>query len=256
MSVDPKITGRRIILENGKRVDDEDRKYLMHPRREEAKSVIRRNWYNKTFLDQGFTSECVVHSMDSYFTASPVRNVSFGSAQRRTQVYKEIQRNYDEWPGDDYDGTSVRGAAKWAKANGFISSYHWAFACEPIIDHILAETGGPVMMGTIWDDAMMETDKYGFIHSSQTEADDAGHAWVILGADREKIYRPTGDVGVVNGLTSWGPWGKRRNSRFYMTFKELDKLTKLEGEACIAIETKKLGIKTAWIGNSEEFSVA
>ena len=78
----------------------------------------------------------------------------------------------DEWPGEDYDGTSVRAFYKWLKVKGFITEYRWAFDCETVINHVLGI--GPVQMGTIWDESMSNPDRWGYIYpntrSTQTIA--------------------------------------------------------------------------------------
>ena len=41
----------------------------------------------------------------------------------------------------------------------------------------------------------------------------------------------------MRAVNSWGEgWGQR--GRFWLTFGDLDKLIKADGEACVAIETK------------------
>jgi hypothetical protein len=214
---------------------DQDRKFLMHRERVEAKGVIRRSWYSPGVLDQGSTSTCVVHACDKYLTTRPVANLGWHDLAERERIYKEVQK-LDEWPGEDYDGTSVRAMMKWLKENGYIADYHWAFEAQPIIDHVLVS--GPVEMGTIWDGGLSEPDKHGYIFSTKDEADDEGHAWTIIGADRERVHPKTREVGAVRMVNSWGPsWGQ--GGRAWLTFKELDKLVRLAGEAAVANEVKR-----------------
>jgi len=91
---------------------------------------------------------------------------------------------------------------------------------------------------------MSTPDKYGYIRLNKDEADDAGHAWLIIGADRE-ARNPDGSHGRVTMINSWGPeWGKK--GRAFITFPDLDKLIKLNGEAAVATELKvaKLDLST------------
>jgi C1A family cysteine protease len=213
---------------------DEDHKHLLAKRPREAVGVVRRLWHSAGVLDQGSSSTCVVHAADKFLTTKPISNKGWANFEERNRVYKEVQK-LDEWPGEDYDGTSVRAMMKWFHKRGYISEYKWGFDCETVVNHVLAF--GPVEMGTIWDEGMANTDRYGYISPNHDDADDEGHAWTIIGADRERVHRPTGQVGAVRMVNSWGPgWGQ--NGRAWITFKDLDRLIKAEGEAAVAMEMK------------------
>jgi C1A family cysteine protease len=223
----PKGTGRRPSP------DPRDKQYLL-PRKASALTITKRFWAAPgPVLDQGDTSQCVVYACDKYLTSSPIRNKGFGSAEGREAVYKEVQR-LDEWPGEDYDGTSVRAMMKWLKNKGFIGKYSWAFDCATVISHVL--TTGPLEMGTIWDAGMSNPDRWGFIEPNGTDHDDQGHAWTIVGVDREKKRGRT-TVGAVRMINSWGRmWGQ--GGRAWITFDALDKLLRADGEASCAEEIK------------------
>jgi C1A family cysteine protease len=223
-------TGRRYAK------DPRDQKYLMHPRPSAATGVVRRMWVSPGVLDQGNSSTCVVHAADKYLTTRPIVNPGWSTFKDRFKIYKEVQA-IDEWPdnGDD-DGTSVRAMMKWLKSHGYVRSYHWGFDCETVVNHVLAF--GPVEMGTIWDEGLSQPDRHGYIFSTVDDFDDMGHAWTIIGADRERVHRPTGHVGAVRMVNSWGTgWGQR--GRAWVSFKELDKLIKIQGEAAVAMEIKR-----------------
>jgi hypothetical protein len=207
--------------------DPRDRMYALPRRPEAAVGVTKRLWRSPGILDQGATSQCVVFSGDKYLTTRPITNKGFKTNEDRARIYKEVQA-LDEWPGEDYDGTSVRAFYKWLKDKGFISEYRWAFDCETLINHVLGF--GPVQMGTIWDDGMSEPDGRGYI------APTSSHAWIIVGADRE-ARNPDGTTGRVTMVNSWGyEWGKK--GRAFITFDNVDTLIKMEGEAAVATEIK------------------
>jgi hypothetical protein len=213
--------------------DPRDRMYALPKKPAAAKGVIRRTWASPGILDQGNTSQCVVYSGDKYLTSRPITNKGFKTNADRARVYKEVQA-LDEWPGEDYEGTSVRAFYKWLKSRGFISEYRWAFDCETVVNHVLGV--GPVQMGTIWDESLSTPDRWGYIYPNRDDADDSGHAWIIVGADRE-VRNPDGTHGRVTMVNSWGyEWG--RKGRAFITFGNLDKLIKLDGEAAVASEIK------------------
>lgn len=209
--------------------DENDRRFLLPLRREEAKGIVRRSWPAGigSPLDQGNTPQCVGYSTWAFLTASPVRNHPVFSP---TTLYREAQDN-DEWPGNDYDGSSVRGAMKALQKRGLVSSYSWAFSCEPAIDHML--TVGPMVLGTLWYDGMFHPDKQGYIWPTGQVV--GGHAWLGgIAVDRER-KNPDGTVGAIRKL---GSWGKRygQNGRVWIAFHVLDRLIKEQGEAAVATE--------------------
>lgn len=187
-----------------------------------------RNWryYGdwKYYLDQGSTPMCVEYAWHHWLLDGPITEGApplwdFGDVYHRAQ---EI----DEYPGTDYEGTSVRAGAEVLKEMGFIESYHWAWDLDSVIDAIIF--AGPVVMGTNWYNDMMETDKNGYVHPTGGLA--GGHAWELTGASRTR--------GVVRGKNSWSrEWGKF--GHFWMTFEELEKLINEDGEACLAVELKR-----------------
>jgi hypothetical protein len=213
--------------------DPRDRLYALPPRPPQAAGVRVKTWRSPGILDQGMTSQCVVYSGYKYLTTRPITNKGFKTNEDRARVYKEVQE-LDEWPGTDYEGTSVRAFYKWLKSKGFITEYRWAFDCETVVNHVLGI--GPVQMGTIWDESMSSPDRWGYIYPNTDNADDSGHAWIIVGANRD-ARNPDGTRGRVTMVNSWGlGWGRR--GRAFITFNNLDKLIKLDGEAAVATEIK------------------
>lgn len=210
--------------------------YLIPRRRREAAPVTRRLWRSPGILDQGNTSECVIYCADKFLTTGPIVKKGFITAAERTRVYKEVQR-IDEWPGENYDGTSVHAIAKYLKAKGEIGEYRWAKDGETAINHIL--TTGPMMLGTLWPGTrdMNVTDKWGYIGFAELPDTDEGHAWCAVGADREKVHPLTRETGIVRVCQSWGRnWGD--NGRFSISFHDFDVLIKRGGEACVGVDLR------------------
>lgn len=210
--------------------DERDRNYKMG-RILQASAVHQKYWWTPPAYDQGATSQCVAYSGVRYLESSPIRNFPIDY----TILYKACQKE-DEWPGEDYDGTSVRALFKILKKEEFITEYRWAFECEPVVDHLL--TFGPVVLGTFWTDSMANIGNDGYVSVGEISANAGGHAWCAVGANRNR-RNPDGSKGAVRAVNSWGKsWGPDEG-RFWISFKDLDRLIKADGEACVATEVKK-----------------
>ncbi len=212
--------------------DTRDKKFLL-PRRAEATNITSRYWTAKPALDQGATPQCVGFSGYQWLTSFPIRNKP---AFTPTELYKEAQKR-DEWPGEDYAGSSVRGCFKVLKDKGFVSEYLWAETVDHVVDHLL--TIGPVVVGTRWSIGMFMADNQGYIDDIGGNAV-GGHAYLLIGANRLR-KKKDGKKGAVRVLNSWGPnWGDetsgRATGRAWLSFKALEELMEQDGEACTATE--------------------
>jgi len=221
----------------GRRVskDARDHDYKLPNKRAAAKTWTSRYWSSSGVLDQGATSQCVAYSGVKYLHTGPVYNRGL-QQQDCARLYKDCQQ-VDEWPGDNYDGTSVRALFRVFKSRGFVTEYRWAFDAETIINHVL--TTGPVVMGTVWTMDMFMPRK-GSFYITPTGEDVGGHAWLITGANRKKENPPDagGGYGAVRMVNSWGEgWGQK--GKAWISFKHLGKLVQMDGEACVAAEVKR-----------------
>jgi hypothetical protein len=208
--------------------DDRDHKFML-PHRPEAGAKAFQYWTPGPVLDQGATPQCVGYSGYGWLTAFPVSN---RPPFTPTDLYHFAQQE-DEWPGEDYEGSSVRGLFKALKARGFVSEYNWALDVGPIIDHLLVV--GPVVMGTIWTEGMFTADHAGFIDDIGGKVA-GGHAYLLIGANRLKRAGPH-SKGAVRVLNSWGPnW--EDHGRAWLSFEALAWLLSQDGEACTAMELK------------------
>lgn len=200
--------------------DIRDWKYLLPRRITSARKV--RNWNDSGWTgDQGSTPQCVGYAWAHWLAASPIRQLVLP-----TGIYQHAQY-VDEWPGEDYEGTSVRAGAKLLADLGFISNYKWAFTLNPLIQTVLEV--GPVVAGTYWYEQMEKPDKNNFI--SPTGFILGGHAYLISGVNmRKEFFR------IKN---SWGKsWGD--DGHAYITFADMSKLIEEDGEICLGVESKPL----------------
>lgn len=211
-------------------VDDRDRKFLLPVGKREAAGKLSRYWNVPSVLDQLATSQCVGFSGWQWLRCGPTVNVPPFTPEH---LYREAQK-IDEWPGEDYEGTSVRACFKILRNLGYVSEYRWAFDCETIVNHIL--NVGPVVVGTTWTMGMFATDEDGFIDDVDGESV-GGHAYLLIGANRLR-RTPGGGKGAVRVVNSWGPrWGQ--GGRAWLSFRALDWLMSQDGEACAALEVRR-----------------
>ena len=188
-----------------------------------------RYWITQPPLDQGDSPHCVGYSGFRWLTSYPVLNQPGFSA---SQLYKRAQQ-HDEWPGDDYDGSSVRGLFKYLKSVGYVSEYRWGFDADVVVDHVLSK--GPVVVGTEWTKGMFMPDEEGYIDDFGGESA-GGHAYLVTGASKIRS-NSFGRVGAVRILNSWGEgWSDR--GRAWMSLDFFRELMKRDGEACTATEVK------------------
>lgn len=188
-----------------------------------------RYWWNKGWNgNQGNTPKCVAYAWTHLIENGPIthddRTPGADPIVDTDQLYADAQK-IDEWPGENYDGTSVRAGAKVLQSLGLIREYRWAFNMPTLIDAVLRL--GPVVMGTYWTRGMWEPDDKGFIHA--TGPIDGGHAYVIDGLNvREAKARI---------LNSWGTgWGD--NGRAWISFTDLSLLLDNYGECCVPVELR------------------
>lgn len=206
--------------------DPRDRRYLA-PRL--ASSRTNRSHSSPGVLDQGNTPMCVGFSCWKLLQSGPVVNKPTDYTPE--DVYAEAQR-LDEWPGEDYEGTSVRGAFKALQRKGYLTKYLWAFDIETVVNHILEV--GPVVMGTEWDYEMFTPDRWNYIWRGGGSA--GGHAYLLVGVNTIR-RNPDRSMGAVRMLNSWGK-GWADHGRAWISFNTLRTLIADDGEAGVPTELK------------------
>ena len=206
--------------------DERDKKYLITSRfPNKVTSITSKYWdANVWWGNQGNTPQCVGYAWAHWIADGPIIHSGVQPPVNPTIIYREAQK-VDEWIGENYAGTSVRGGAKYLKTSGKISSYLWAFDINTLINTVL--NVGPVVVGTNWYNGMFYPDKTGLIRITGRLA--GGHAYVINGVDtRTQRFR------IKN---SWGKtWGQSGHA--YISYTDMTRLIRENGEICLAIENR------------------
>jgi hypothetical protein len=182
-------------------------------------------WECNKVLDQGSTPECVGYAGAHYGIATPIPQPNINDIIAH-QFYKGAQDN-DEWPGDDYEGSSGIGLFKYLKKIKFCTGGYWAFT---LMEELLGISRVcPALTGTSWMTGMMEPDSEGFVKA--TGYNEGGHEYLRLGVNMEEKY-----IWIHN---SWGK-GYGLNGRAKIRFDEAEKLR--SGQDTLFLQ----GEKTDW----------
>lgn len=207
----PRKFGRIVVK------DARDAQYRI--RRGAASRRTQRYWSDGyAWLDQGELPACVGFSWSHWLLNAPLRQYL-----DPTFIYT-VAKFYDEYKGENYDGTSVRAAAKVLQQAGFIREYRWARTVNDVVQTLLEV--GPLVVGTTWYAGMSEPVAGRMAATGQAEG---GHAYLLSG-----INLKTDLVRVKN---SWGQtWGQGGHG--YLPLADLRQLLAEDGEACIAFESK------------------
>lgn len=192
-------------------------------------------WGNpNTILDQGQEGACVGFAWTNKLLALPIKTQIPTPNNFARNIYQQAQK-IDEWPGENYSGTSVLAAAKIVKNLGYISEYRWAFTIEDILN-ALAHIG-PVVLGIPWCSNMYKTTPQGQVTIGGTKV--GGHAILATGYGPRTILINNQPIETltIRWRNSWGPtYGI--NGDAHITTTDLQQLLKDGGEACIPIAKK------------------
>jgi hypothetical protein len=230
------VGGRDFGLGRLPKKDQRDFMVWESPLRVEASERTSRFWYmGGAWLDQNGFPHCVGYSWTHWLEDGPVSQPEIeGDSAYADKLYKECQR-HDEWPGVNYDGTSVRAGAKVLRSRGFIDSYFFAFDIESVKLAVLER--GPVVVGTSWHNSMFRPTRYDartfVVRVDEASGSAGGHAYLLNGVSLDK------EIGGVTGFfrlkNSWGrDWAFE--GRAFISIADVEKLLEDDGEMCIATE--------------------
>jgi hypothetical protein len=214
--------------------DERDKKYLINNHLNlliQSKNNLtnpRLKITSKYWDDNGWwgnqknTPHCVGYSWAHWVDDGPIKHLGQKPFVNPTIIYENAQK-LDQWPGENYAGTSVRGGVKYLQKIGRVKNYYWAYDVNTLITTVL--NIGPVVVGTNWYKGMFYPDKNGLIKISGPIM--GGHAYVINGVDIvKKQFRLK---------NSWGrKWGKSGSA--FISFNDMSKLISEYGEICLATE--------------------
>ena len=181
-------------------------------------------WRCNDFLNQGREGSCVGHGIAHELIARPSEVEGITHSYAKERIYWEAQK-IDPWEGGAYpgatrryEGTTVLAGVKVARKLGWFDSYRWAFGLEDLIMGV--GHNGPAVLGLRWFEGMRNVDINGYIKPIGKCV--GGHC-ILCNAVNVKEQRFTLH-------NSWGiNWGV--NGECYITFDDMDKLLKQDGEA-------------------------
>jgi hypothetical protein len=111
---------------------------------------------------------------------------------------------FDQWIQNDHEatgpdtglqfGSDGRSMAKALAARGVIEEYVWGWTLEDVVDWLVDR--GPVMLGSVWKDSMMNVSTEGIIRVDKTAPARGGHETCLRRVDKRR--------GLVLLLNSWG----------------------------------------------------
>jgi hypothetical protein len=185
-------------------------------------------WSVPVALDQGSEGACVGFSWAQEVAARPAAHPAVNDTFA-LDLYRRA-RQLDEWPGEDYDGTSVLAGAKAVSERGYMAEYRWGFS----LDDLLLAVGykGPAVLGLNWYTGMMKPESDGRIRP--TGQIEGGHAILMprltsatlaIVARRRRAYL----------YQSWGLFWGPEGPWCWLSWDDLERLLHEQGESCIPI---------------------
>jgi hypothetical protein len=177
-------------------------------------------WRPGRTMDQGREGACTGFAAAAELAAEPVAVPRIGNGYA-LGVYRMAQR-LDEWPGENYSGSSVNAAKKVLRSRGYCTGWRWAFSAEQLVAGIVES--GPAVIGVEWRSGSYDTDPENVLRPSGSVV--GGHALCLLGAIPAGVelspdaWQTLEDLGlaagvrtlfsegedaVAIGVNSWGP---------------------------------------------------
>lgn len=132
-------------------------------------------WRAGKILDQGREGACTGNACTGELLAEPLAAKIKSPQSFASQWYHRAQR-VDEWPGDDYEGTSVNAAMRVGRDYGWWGGWRWAFGVD---DMRAAVQLGPLVLGIPWFAGMYSTAADGLVRLGGSQV--GGHCILVTG---------------------------------------------------------------------------
>lgn len=189
-------------------------------------------WTPGQQLDQQNEGACVPHAVMGDALASPVRVRFPTDPQALAFTAYDWCRKNDEFPGENYSGTSVNTGMKWYREQGLIDGWWWCKTVEELIQTLIQI--GPAIIGIPWREGMYETRPDGLVEVSGKVV--GGHAILVNGYSPK--YGRLGEV--FRWKNSWGPsYGV--NGHGYVRLDAFEQLAfRGEGEVAVSVGRRLL----------------
>lgn len=200
-----------------------------------AKPVPRKRAYaDGPLLNQGNTPQCVSYASRGFIDGAPIlTKATVGPSP--LDIYNGAQKN-DEWPGTNYEGTSVRGAMKFLQDAGMIASYVWAQSVASAVEWMNGGYG-TCIIGTNWYAEMSDVDRNGFMREPAPSLTTpiGGHAYRLIWWDAKK-----------KGVLMRNSWGHEfgylksgvPSGYAFMSLELLERLFREDGELACPTQSK------------------
>lgn len=199
-------------------------------------------WSCGVYNDQGQEGACVGFAWTHELCARP--KVVLRDADFALEIYHRA-RVLDQWPGEDYSGTSVLAGVKAIQeienslGNPLIREYRWGFGIQDVLRIIGYQ--GPVVLGINWYyDMYFPSIGTNFIKPTGDIV--GGHAILANGVRIVRLDKTKPatwdnvdqDLSWVRLHNSWGT-GYGDGGDAFITVRDLDTLLQNDGEACIPV---------------------
>jgi hypothetical protein len=200
---------------------------MISPTRPKRNATIRLLWRGK---QQG--PLCVGFSGEGWQRSTPSLR---GLVTLDASGYYMGAQKYDEWAGEGYDGSSVRGLMKFMQAHPDVdlNSYYFAATTNAIMAWFNQEEHPvtPPIIGVNWYSSMWHPDSAGKIEV--TGWVDGGHALLVIGYFHDK-----------KGQLYWwlhNSWGREWGieGRAYLRDEDLQRLLQEDGECALGTKFPK-----------------